>query len=409
MLDRLVETQSADSFDDLRTRLDTLVRTAQTIHQQERLLSQVVQLVNRGRGLGEVMDQVFETFHALLPYDRIGFARIDPKAGTVTARWARSNGPVRLGGGFQLRLDETSLGAVIESGTPRILNDLQDYLVQHPRSHSTRLVVEEGMRSSLTYTVGALDAPVAFLFFASRQVNCYSTTHVSRLHRLTAPLSTVIEKALLVDDLAAAQARSDLLLSQLMPAPVAERLKAGETDIADQFEVTALFTDIVGFTDWSSTLSPRVLMGTLRDLVRRFDAAAQRHDVYKLRTVGDAWIAISGIPHHRADHATPAAALALELQQIARDMVAPDGTPISLRIGLHSGPVVAGVLGGRDVHYDVWGPTLSVAARMESHSEPGRIRLSPTTAALLGADFPVLRSDPQHVKSLGVVPTMWLE
>ncbi len=398
-----------DPLDRLSERLTSLVRTAQAIHQEERLLSQVVQLVNRGMGLTQVLDQIYETFHALLPFDRIGFARLHADTGMVEARWARGSGPVLLGGGFRQHLDQTSLGEVIESGTPRIINDLRAYLADHPRSHATRLIVEEGMRSSLTYAVGPKDCPVAFLFFSSCEASSYSETHVTRLHRLTRPLTTVIEKALLVDDLAAARARSDALLARLMPAPVAEQLKRGVGEVAEQFEVTALFADIAGFTGWSSKLSPHVLMRTLRDLFSRFDEAASRHGVYKLRTIGDAWIAISGIPDNRPDHAAAAAALALDLQQIADGFVAPDGTPIALRIGLNSGPVVAGVLGGSDVHFDVWGPTLSVAARMESHSQPGRVRVSAATAMLLRSSFVIRASEPGHVKSLGVVPTLWLE
>lgn len=392
----------------LGDRLQALVPRARAILHEEQLVSRVIGLVHRGVRLGAVMDQVYDTFTALLPYDRIGFAQIDEESRTVAARWARSNGPTSLGLGYRLPLARTSLPVVLTTGTPRIIDDLPAYLQENPHSASTRLMVHEGMRSSLTFALGSRERPMAFLFFSSRAVGAYSDRHVARLARIAAPLSAVIEKALLIEELSEARARSDRLLGLLLPEPVAARLRAGETEIADHFEVTAVFADLVDFTRWSSLLPPIELMRTLRGLFTRFDAAAAELGVHKLRTMGDAWMAIAGLPTGREDHAEAAARLAQRIMEITAEFYEPGGHRIELRVGLHSGPVVAGVMGGSDLHYDAWGPALSVAARMESHGRPGHIRVSEATAARLPPGFVITEEAPQHVKSLGVVPTLWL-
>lgn len=392
----------------LGTTLPALVRSAREAHEEEALAARVMALVNAGTSLAELLDAVYESFGALLPFDRLGFAVIDPRTRTVSARWARSNGPVVLGGGFTLGMDATSLPVVIESATPRILNDLPEYLACHPRSVATRLVVAEGMRASMTYFLGEPSRPLGFLFFNSRAAGAYGLTHVARLRKLTRRLTAAFEQAILFDQLRAAQRRTEQLLHLLVPPSIAARVTAGERDVVETLEATAVLCDLVGFSSWSASLSPLELFRCMSSLFRSFDARARALDVYRVRTMGDGYFAVAGVPTARADHAVAAARLALDMMRLVGEARRPDGGPMVARIGLHSGPVIAGVGGGEDLQYDVWGQTVTVAARLEASAEPGRIQVSRDTADLLRGQFELEPRGPIELKGIGMIDAEWL-
>ena len=141
----------------------------------------------------------------------------------MTADWARSDGPLRLASGFTQGIAATTLPVVIESATPRILSDLPRYLAEHPHSVATRLVVAEGMRSSLTYFLGEPSHPLGFLFFDSRELGAYQLEHVVRLRKLTQRLTAAIERAMLFDQVRAAKERTERLLHLLVPPAIARR------------------------------------------------------------------------------------------------------------------------------------------------------------------------------------------
>jgi class 3 adenylate cyclase len=181
--------------------------------------------------------------------------------------------------------------------------------------------------------------------------------------------------------------RSDRLLRNILPAPVAERLKRGEA-IADAFDdVTVLFADLVDFTAISRSMQPSQVVAFLDDLFTRFDHLAETHGLEKIKTIGDAYMAVSGIPEPVADPAVPAAEMALAMLDAMRAVQ--DGCDFEprLRIGIHTGPVVAGVLGVHKFSYDLWGDTVNTASRMESHGEPGKIQVSDATYQRLRSRF----------------------
>jgi class 3 adenylate cyclase len=181
-----------------------------------------------------------------------------------------------------------------------------------------------------------------------------------------------------------ARARSDALLLNVLPAVVAERLKADTRAVADRFDdVTVLFADIVGFTTIAQRLPPEQVVDFLNRLFSRFDALADRHGLEKIKTIGDAYMVAGGLPAHRPDHAEAVAAMALDMLDVASRMAAPDGTPVELRVGVATGPVVAGVIGARKFSYDLWGDTVNTASRMESHGVGGTIQVTQETWARL--------------------------
>ncbi len=176
------------------------------------------------------------------------------------------------------------------------------------------------------------------------------------------------------------QVRSEGLLLNILPKPIAERLKREHSVIADGFpEATVLFADIVDFTRMSASLKPEALVAFLNDLFSTFDRLSDRFGLEKIKTVGDAYMAVAGLPTPRPDHAQAAAEMALEIEQELARRTAPNGEPLRMRMGLHSGPVVAGVIGTKKFIYDLWGDTVNIASRMESHGLAGAIQVTEAT------------------------------
>jgi class 3 adenylate cyclase len=174
--------------------------------------------------------------------------------------------------------------------------------------------------------------------------------------------------------------KAERLLLNILPVSIAERLKRKQETIADGFaEATVLFADIAGFTRLAASRSPREVVGMLNDIFSEFDTLAEKHGVEKIKTIGDAYMAVAGLPVHTPDHAAAIVELALDMQHaVARRAVA-GGGPISLRIGINTGPVVAGVIGMKKFIYDVWGDTVNTASRMESHGVEGGIQVTEET------------------------------
>jgi adenylate cyclase len=203
--------------------------------------------------------------------------------------------------------------------------------------------------------------------------------------------------------------RSEKLLLNILPAAIAARLKDGPATISDSFAaVTVLFADLVGFTTLSAKLSTEQLIVLLNEIFSSFDALAEQHGLEKIKTIGDAYMVVGGIPEARADHALAVARMALAMREaIAARPLGPEGK-LDLRIGIHSGPVVAGVIGTRKFSYDLWGDTVNTASRMESHSEPGRIQVSGATFALLESRFSFEERGEIQVKGKGAMRTYFL-
>jgi class 3 adenylate cyclase/CheY-like chemotaxis protein len=181
------------------------------------------------------------------------------------------------------------------------------------------------------------------------------------------------------------QAKSEALLLNILPPPIAERLKHAPGIIAEHFEaVTVLFADIVGFTELAAGVAPEALVSLLNEIFSCFDQLAERHGLEKIKTIGDSYMAVGGLPMPLPGHATAVAAMALDMQAAVMTL---SGGVLSVRIGIHSGPVVAGVIGTRKFSYDLWGDTVNVASRMESHGQAGAIQVTATTYELIQHAF----------------------
>jgi guanylate cyclase len=207
-----------------------------------------------------------------------------------------------------------------------------------------------------------------------------------------------------------AQARVESLLLNILPEEVAERLQDEPHAIADHFDdASILFADVVDFTPLSSRLDAREIVGLLDRLFTSFDDLVDRYDVEKIKTIGDCYMVAAGVPRPRADHAHALAEMAFEMRDCARDCLAAGGEGnLQLRIGISSGPVVAGVIGRRRFLYDLWGDTVNMASRMESHGTPGAIQVTRSTWELVRDDFDTEPRGLVEVKGKGEIEAWYL-
>ncbi len=206
-----------------------------------------------------------------------------------------------------------------------------------------------------------------------------------------------------------ARRRSEQLLLSILPSPIAERLEHGEVMIADHFDdVTVLFADIVGFTPLSSGLPPQRVVELLDAVFSEFDQIAARYELEKIKTIGDCYMAVGGVPEPQENHADRVANAALEmvpaLVQLGRRM----DLPLSLRIGMNSGGVVAGVIGRQKFIYDLWGDTVNTASRMESHGLGNRIQCTQSVRERLGNRYIFESRGDVEIKGKGMMPTFFL-
>jgi class 3 adenylate cyclase len=209
--------------------------------------------------------------------------------------------------------------------------------------------------------------------------------------------------------LLAEQERSERLLLNVLPAPIAERLKAGEGVIADAFpEVTVLFADLVDFTARSRDATPERVVQALNELFSAFDRLAQRQGLEKIKTIGDAYLVAGGLPQPRPDHTEAIAEMALAMQAEVAGRADPSGQPLQVRIGIDTGPVEAGVIGTSKFSYDLWGDTVNTASRMESHGVAGCIQVTERTYQRLRNGYRFQRRGPIPVRGMGEMVTYFL-
>ncbi len=205
------------------------------------------------------------------------------------------------------------------------------------------------------------------------------------------------------------QEKSDRLLLNVLPEPIADRLKNSEEVIADAYpEATVMFADLVDFTARSGKIEPEAMVQALDDLFTSFDEFADRHGLEKIKTIGDAYMAAAGIPVPRPDHAEAVAKMALAIRDEVDGRVDPDGAPLAIRIGIDSGPVVAGVIGRNKFIYDLWGDTVNMASRMESQGVAGQIQVTQRTRQRLGSSYRFERRGQIDVKGKGEMVTYFL-
>ena len=204
------------------------------------------------------------------------------------------------------------------------------------------------------------------------------------------------------------QAKSERLLLNVLPLKIAERLKHGEQVIADSFsDATVLFADLVGFTSMSTDSSPTALVEMLNEIFSAFDAVVQELHLEKIKTIGDAYMAVGGLPVPQPEHVEQVVKLGLRMLDEIEQFNRRRGMALQIRIGIHTGPVVAGVIGRHKFIYDLWGDTVNTASRMESHSAPGRLQVSAAVQERLHGRFHFESRGEIELKGRGMMKTFF--
>lgn len=227
---------------------------------------------------------------------------------------------------------------------------------------------------------------------------------------LKARLGACIEKKRLSDEMVSQNKRFKGLLNRILPAPIVHRLDQGESMIADRFEsTTILFSDLVGFTKMSSNMSPTELILTLDEVFSAFDAIAERYGVEKIKTIGDAYMAAAGLPIPMEEHADAIVLMGVEMIQVLHEIRERRGLPLQMRVGIHSGPVAAGIIGQKRFLYDVWGDTVNVASRLEASGKPDTVHLSLSTYSLLKGRYTIRSTGGVELKGKGFLESYLIE
>lgn len=203
--------------------------------------------------------------------------------------------------------------------------------------------------------------------------------------------------------------KTEDVLGRVLPVPIAARLKEDPGTIADEHqEATVLFADLVDFTPFASAAEPEEVVSFLNDVFSKFDALVERHALEKIKTVGDAYMVAAGLPDAREDHGSAMVELAIEMLEVVSNLHYSTGKPVHLRIGIHTGPLVAGVIGRRKLLYDLWGDTVNTASRMESHGIPGQIQVTESVVEALRDRYVFEERGLIEVKGKGMMPTYLL-
>lgn len=259
---------------------------------------------------------------------------------------------------------------------------------------------------------GLISYPTEFLFLAELNDDLGLLIFVSGFYFYISYNYTKAELALGEEKkkLEEEQNKSESLLQNILPVLIATRLKENEYPIADGFEsVTILFADIVGFTPLAEKMQPEKLIILLNEMFSKFDVLTEMHKLEKIKTIGDAYMVVGGLPKKDKDHALNVANFALEIRDFLSKYNSDFDQNLSIRIGIHTGPVVAGVIGIKKFSYDVWGNTVNIASRMESHGIPGKIQVSETTYKLLENRFVLTERGVLDIKGKGLMKTYLLE
>ncbi|HAX79465.1 MAG TPA: diguanylate cyclase [Cyanobacteria bacterium UBA11372] len=211
------------------------------------------------------------------------------------------------------------------------------------------------------------------------------------------------------DELRRERLKAERLLLNILPQPIAERLKRNETAIADRFDaVTVLFADLVDFTSLAAKITPTQLVNLLDEIFSAFDRLVEQYKLEKIKTIGDAYMAVGGLPTPRKNHAEAIADMALAMQQAIVNFQQDVKKPFQLRIGINSGDVVAGVIGKKKFSYDLWGDTVNIASRMESEGMAGKIQVTAATYELLKDKYILQPRGNVLIKGRGEMLTYWL-
>ncbi len=258
-----------------------------------------------------------------------------------------------------------------------------------------------------TYTDTIFAGPI-FLFHSFAAIAAGSLGH-GMFYLVRSNFRQQEKLAVQAEELARAREKSDRLLLNILPQPVARQLKEGAATVADAYDdVSVMFIDICGFTALSNRSAPVEIVQMLNSVFSHFDGLVERRDLEKIKTIGDAYMVAGGLPETCEDHPNAIVALALDILECAETLKDSTGAPLRVRVGAHVGPVVAGVIGRKKFIYDLWGDTVNTASRMESQGAPGSVQITEALHRRLSPEFTRERRGTIAVKGKGEMTTYFV-
>ncbi|MGI9372907.1 MAG: adenylate/guanylate cyclase domain-containing protein [Hyphomicrobiales bacterium] len=276
-----------------------------------------------------------------------------------------------------------------------------------------RFVIPSATLMGTVEKIGAGDLNARTGVSGKDEVGVLGASIDSMAARLNEALANAKQKADEAQEQASALAKernhSEKLLHNILPAIIAERLQNGESPIADTYpEVTVLFADIVGFTDLAAQLGPREIVSMLNDVFHRFDELVAEHQLEKIKTIGDCYMVVGGVPDRSPTHCQQVARFALAALRSFEEYAADFPYPLHIRVGMHTGTVVAGIVGTRKFAYDLWGDVVNIASRYESSGMPDRIHVSDSVRVRLEDDFVLEDAGSVDLKGKGEMRSWFL-
>jgi adenylate cyclase len=266
-----------------------------------------------------------------------------------------------------------------------------------------------GLKAAFGVPILADNQVLAILIFYREKALPCQPRLLELVSAVATQLGSLIQRKQAEAALKLQQEQTEKLLLNILPKPIAERLQKEQKLIADHFDdVSVLFADLVGFTEFSAQKTPTQLVEILNGIFSEFDRLSELHGLEKIKTIGDAYMVVGGLPTPREDHSEAIALLALDMQAALRRFNLKIGENFQLRIGLHSGSVVAGIIGISKFSYDLWGDTVNIASRMESNGLPGKIQVTVATYERLKEQFVFEERGQIPIKGKGNMLTYWL-
>lgn len=290
---------------------------------------------------------------------------------------------------------------------PTYTEQLQQVHYQDRKKWEKKLqvAIAEGKAYELDFRIVRQDGEIRHI---NRRCECICN-EAGETERILGTAIDITERKQMNAALRYQKLQTERLLHNILPARIADRLKKAQSAIAESFDdVTVMFADIVGFTEISARRSPTELVELLNLIFSRFDQLSELHGLEKIKTIGDAYMVVGGLPVPHSEHAEAIVEMALDMQQGLSEFNADTGEALQIRIGINSGPVVAGVIGTKKFIYDLWGDTVNTASRMESHGIPGTIQVTTSTYELLRDKYHFTVRGPINIKGKGPMTTYLL-
>ena len=296
-------------------------------------------------------------------------------------------------------------GRVWATKMPQWMNDV----VSDDHFARSGLAAQAGLHAAFGFPVQSGEEILGVIVFFCHEVKPLDLGLLQTMVVIGNQLGQFIKRKRAETSLRQEQERNEQLLLNVLPASIVAQLKQEQGTIAEHFaNVSVLFADLVNFSQLAATLPPIALLNLLNQVFSTFDRLTERYGLEKIKTIGDAYMVVGGLPQRRDDHAAAIAAMALEMQAELVCLNAIHHQSLSMRIGIHTGPVVAGVIGLKKFAYDLWGETVNIASRMESHGTAGRIQVTEVVYQGLRDRFVFEKRGCICVKGQGEMLTYWL-